>query len=35
MARRYSAWRAIVIAWQAFSYTLGPKAMVTFVWNRR
>ena len=23
MARRYSAWRAIVIAWQAFSYTLG------------
>ena len=23
MARRYSAWRAIVIAWKAFSYTLG------------
>src|SRR5256714_5311064 len=23
MARRFSAWRAIVIAWQAFSYTLG------------
>src|SRR5918911_74931 len=23
MARRFSAWRALVIAWQAFSYTLG------------